>query len=181
MNTAMYYIAIVAPEAINEQVLQWKHFMRDRFGCTVALKSPAHVTLCSPFWMETALQPDIEKAITIFSSTQKDFSIELNNFGSFKPKVIFVHVEESPDLSQLQQNLETHLSADPLFPIKKTTRDFHPHITIANRDLSKSNFHIAWEFFRDKRYRVFFQGNAITLLKHNGVLWEVIYTASFSS
>ena len=175
----MYYIALLAPEAINVQVLEWKHFMRDLFGCVIALKSPAHVTLCSPFWMNSDLQQSLEESIKTFSSAQKGFDVELKNFDSFKPRVIFVHVNESSMLSQLQQGLEAHLLSNPLFPVKKTTKPFHPHITIANRDLGKNDFRRAWDHFWDKKYEASFQANGITLLRHNGLQWEPVYTAFF--
>ena len=48
----MYFIALVAPEEINTPILKWKTWFRDNFGCTVALKSPAHITLIPPFRMQ---------------------------------------------------------------------------------------------------------------------------------
>ena len=179
MNSAMYYISIVAPEAINEQVAQWKNFMRDRFGCIVALKSPAHITLASPFWMNASLQGLLEDTIKEFSNNQKNFLIELKDFGSFKPRVIFVRVTESVDSTHLRDSLEEHLLTNPLFPIKKTARPFHPHITVANRDLHKTDFYTAWEYFKNKKYEASFMANGITLMKHNGILWEAVYKASF--
>lgn len=175
----MYYIAVLAPATINDQVLQWKHFMRDRFGCIVALKSPAHLTLASPFWMNNDLQPVLEQSLEIFSSVRKGFPVRLKNFDSFKPRVIFVHVEASDSLTHLKDDLERDLLLNPLLPIKKTDKDFHPHITIANRDLHKKDFNAAWESFKSKTYEDSFTVTGISLMKHNRVHWEEAYTARF--
>jgi hypothetical protein len=45
----MYFIAVVCPQQIDEKILKYKHWMRGHFGCKVALKSPAHLTLIAHF------------------------------------------------------------------------------------------------------------------------------------
>jgi 2'-5' RNA ligase len=179
MSNAMYYIALVAPEAINDKVIQWKHFMRDRFGCIVALKSPAHITLISPFWMNTDMQSGLENAIKEFSNTRNRFLIELKNFDCFKPRVIFVHVKESDSLSSLETEFNEYLVMNILFPIKNKTKPFHPHLTIANRDLHKKDFTEAWQYFKNKTYKASFLASGITLLRHNGIRWDSAYIAAF--
>ena len=175
----MYYIALLAPDAINEDILRWKHFMRDRFGCIVALKSPAHITLISPFWMKTDLQSILDISINEFASTRESVSISLKNFDCFKPRVIFVQVERSEQLNSLKNDFEKHLSISDRFPIRGETRSFHPHITIANRDLHKKDFIEAWEYFKNKTYPARFVANGITLLQHSGIKWEAVHTAFF--
>jgi 2'-5' RNA ligase len=48
----MYFIALVLPAYLNDKILVWKNFMQERYNCKVGLKSPAHITLIPPFWME---------------------------------------------------------------------------------------------------------------------------------
>jgi 2'-5' RNA ligase len=179
MENAMYYIAVLAPGVINEEVIGWKHFMRDRFGCTVALKSPAHITLITPFWMKTDLQPILQQTMNEFSSTRTAFPILLKNFGCFEPRVIFVHVEHAEPLRLLQSELERELLSNKSFIIKPETRPFHPHITIASRDLQKRKFAEAWEHFKNKTYQASFTADGITMLRHSGIKWEALYTALF--
>lgn len=153
--------------------------MRDRFGCIVALKSPAHITLISPFWMKTDLQPLLHKSIDDFSINRERFPIELENFDSFKPRVIFVQVKKSNLLETLKFELEKYLLSNPSFPIKIETHTFHPHVTIANRDLLKKDFSDAWDLFKNKTYHASFEAEGITLLKHNGTHWEAVHTGTF--
>jgi 2'-5' RNA ligase len=179
MENAMYYIAVLAPEVINAEVIGWKHFMRDRFGCTVALKSPAHITLISPFWMKTDLQPILQQTMNEFGATQTWVDILLTNFGCFEPRVIFVNVENTEPLRLLQGDLERRLLSNKSFIIKRETRRFHPHISIASRDLQKRNFAEAWEHFKNKSYHASFTANGVTLLRHSGIKWEPLHTALF--
>jgi 2'-5' RNA ligase len=170
---AMYYIALLAPEAVNKQVLQWKYRMRNHFGCTVALKSPAHITLAVPFWMDEAHEASLLQSIAAYTAGTSllPLTISLKNFDAFAPRVIYVNVVSSPALVQLQAQLETHLLAQQLFPLKKETRAFHPHITIANRDLLKKDFASAWQHFAQLDYATSFTIHTISLLRLTDGRW----------
>lgn len=167
----MYFLAVVTPAHINEQVLKWKHYMRDHYRCTVALRSPAHITLIPPFWMDDALENKLISDLGSFAAQRYGLTIRLKGFDAFKPKVIFVGVEKNEALGELKSALEDHLEK---YPIKKDTRPFHPHLTIANRDLMKKDFAPAFAHFSNIEYEVEFPADAISLLKHNGVEWQVI-------
>ena len=52
----MYYVALVCPNEIDEVINRFKVWMKDRFGCKAAMKSPAHITLVAPFWLEDKKQ-----------------------------------------------------------------------------------------------------------------------------
>ncbi|MBO9200776.1 MULTISPECIES: RNA 2',3'-cyclic phosphodiesterase [Niastella] len=172
----LHFIAIVTPEEINRKVLQWKFYMRDQFGCKVALKSPAHITLISPFMMPDNLQPGLQELLQPFASREQHFSIQLKNFAAFKPRVIYVDVLPSPRLTEFKTALETTLLQSNRFPVKKEERPFHPHVTIANRDLHKKDFPLAWQHFQQINYEVTFTANAFALLRHNGQIWEIIHS-----
>jgi 2'-5' RNA ligase len=176
MSTAkMYFIAVVAPEDVNRQVKQWKNYMREHYGCLVALRSPAHITLIPPFWMQDALEEELIQDVNSFAAMQSSFYISLKNFEAFKPRVIFVGIEENELLAQLKQKLEQHLLSLNKYPVKKESRPFHPHLTIANRDLRKKDFYPAFEHFLKLEYQASFAANDLALLKHNGTEWTVAH------
>ena len=168
----LYFIAIVAPETINNQVLEWKHYMLQTFNCRVALKSPAHITLISPFEMPATMHHELEDVLLEFAAGQPRFPIQLKNFAAFKPRVLYVHVLPNTHLSDLQARLEAYLIQTD-FPIKKEDRPYHPHVTIANRDLQAADFPTAWQHFQQRPYEASFVANTISLLRHNGQTWEV--------
>src|SRR5687768_15434483 len=135
----LYFIAIVAPETINQQVLEWKNYMLQRFNCKVALKSPAHITLIPPFEMQDSAQTTLQELLLPFAARQQNFPIHLKDFAAFKPRVIYAGVIPNARLSELRTDLEATILLDNRFPVKKEERPFHPHVTIANRDLTKEN------------------------------------------
>ena len=181
MNAKMYFLGVLAPPEVNEKILQWKYYMRDHFGCVVALRSPAHITLIPPFWMKEEMEEDLIKDVNSFSIGQQEFQIELQDFDAFKPRVIFAQVNDNPLLSQLQASFLDYLIARQKFPIEKESRPFHPHLTIANRDLLKKDFAPAFDHFKRISYHYRFPVNEIALLKNQSAKWEVIKKIPFSA
>lgn len=176
----LYFIAIVAPEEINQQVLEWKQYMLQQFNCKVALKSPAHITLIPPFDMPSTMQHELEEVLLQFTLEEPAFEIRLNNFDAFAPRVIYVHVQPNMHLNNIQARLQAHL-INTSFPIKNEERPFHPHVTIANRDLQQVDFPLAWQHFQQLTYNVTFPAKAIALLKHNGQVWDIANTFPLSN
>src|SRR5689334_18604898 len=163
----MYFIALVALGNINEDVLKWKNFFHDRFGCAVALKSPAHITLIPPFWMKEELEADLISSIKEFSNTKNKFEIVLKDFAAFKPRVIYADIIRNERLHGLQASLSDFILSRSKYPIKKDDRPFHPHVTLATRDLHKKDFYEAWEIFSKKKYEEHWIADGISLLRHN--------------
>ncbi len=176
----MYYLAILAPEEINEEVLKWKNFFKERFNCIKALNSPAHITLIPPFWMNDHSEKDLIDALKIFCRRQDRVLIQLKDFSAFEPKVIYVDVVKNERLELLHQNFNDFICSQNKFPVKRSETIFQPHISLATRDLYKKDFQTAWELFSKKKYEAAWMANSISLLRHNKKNWEVISTSQFS-
>ncbi|MBL7744612.1 MAG: 2'-5' RNA ligase family protein [Chitinophagaceae bacterium] len=170
----MYYIALLCPPDVNEMVLQFKYWMRDRFACIAGLKSPAHITLIPPFWLEEAKEPELLKAFHSFTSDMSELNIELNGFSHFGKKVLFVQVKDNPATEELKNQAEDHFTS--IFPanIKKDDRSFHPHVTIATPDIKPSDFDRVWEHFSKKDFAANFITRTISLLKLSPGKWNVL-------
>jgi len=175
----MYFIALVAPREIDQQVLKWKNYFKEYFKCTVALKSPAHITLIPPFWMNEELETDLIKSIAEFSTVKNKFEVMLKDFAAFKPKVIFIDVVKNEMLHDLHASINDFILKQNKFPAEKDDRPFHPHVTLATRDLYKKAFYEAWEIFSVKKYEAAWLVNGISLLRHNKKNWDVIFTSQF--
>ena len=147
----MYFIAIVLPTELNKKVLKYKDYMDDKYSCKVGLKSPAHITLVPPFWMEEEKEGQLIKDIERISV--QPFTTSTNNFSAFKPKTIFIAPVLNESLIQLKQLTDAAFNNNEDYKIKIDTRPFHPHITIATRDLHKKDFAEAWPFFKEKEFK----------------------------
>jgi 2'-5' RNA ligase len=102
------------------------------------------------------------------------FKVCLDNFGCFAPRVIFINVAASEALGHFHKSLERFCKRElNLFNANYREEPFHPHLTLAFRDLKKDVFKTAWEEFSPKEFKAAFMADRLTLLRHNGKLWEV--------
>jgi 2'-5' RNA ligase len=175
----MYFIALVLPEALNQKILPLKNGMQDKFGCRVGLKSPAHITIAPPFWMDAEKEVLLLSDLDAFCSNVTPFTIQTQNFSAFRPRTIFIDVAHSEPLWKLKEQSDAFFRSKPEYKIKIETRPFHPHITIATRDLHKKAFAEAWPLFENKTFIETWEAGSLSVLKHNTRTWDVIHNSAF--
>jgi 2'-5' RNA ligase len=101
----------------------------------------------------------------------------LDGFAAFAPRVLYVHVQPSVDLTTLRTQLRDRLQQHPTLKLPANPRHsyaFVPHITVGFRDLSPENFERAWAEFQQRSFQGTFVADALTLLQHNGQHWKPI-------
>jgi 2'-5' RNA ligase len=175
----MYFIATVLPPHLDLTIRKYKEWMQEKYGCKVSLKSPAHITLIAPFWMTASLEDLLVHTVDGACQLISPFPVKTANFSAFKPRTLFVAVEKNMELDLLKRNVEDAMIAKPELGIKRENRPFHPHITIATRDLHKSSFYEAWEYFGEKEFKEEWTVDGVSILKHNKKTWDVWHTAAF--
>ena len=177
----MYFIAIVLPGELNQKILPFKQYMFEKYKCQVGLKSPAHITLVPPYWMNEELEIQLKKDLELHSNKFRPFTISTNHFSGFPPKTIFIALKENDDLKNVKNKTDDYFKERPEYKMKIDNRPFHPHITIATRDLYKKGFYEAKEYFSNKEFAETWIADSICLLKHNKKNWDVIHTSQFNS
>ncbi|MBI5858586.1 MAG: 2'-5' RNA ligase family protein [Sphingobacteriales bacterium] len=171
---SMYFIAILCPPATDEKIFQCKQWMKEQFGCTVALKSPAHITLLPPFWLEEEREGGLIATFQHFRPDLQEIIINLSGFSHFSKRVLYVGVMANPALEEIKLQTENYFSENFPGTIKKENRPFHPHVTIATRDMRPSDFDKAFIHFSRKGFAEQFQAKTISLLKLSTGRWNVI-------
>jgi 2'-5' RNA ligase len=127
-----------------------------------------------PFQWKTEKENILVKKLNDFTRHLYAFELSLFNFNCFEPRVIFIDVVKNEVLKTLQKNLERFCKKElNLFNANYKEQAYHPHITLAFRDLKKQNFIKAWEEFQERRFDKTFPVNSIALLKHDGEKWNV--------
>jgi 2'-5' RNA ligase len=177
----MYFISLVLPPHLNEKVLMYKNMMLEKYNCKVGLKSPAHITLVPPFWMEEEKEEQLINDISSLSNGLSPFHVVTNNFSAFKPRTIIIAPQPNDDLNIVKKAMDDFFKNNSFYNIKIDTRAFHPHITIATRDLYKKSFYEIWPWFAEKKFREEWIAEGISILKHNKKNWDVIYTSQFKN
>ena len=179
MEKHLYLIAIIPPKEIRDRVHALKLEMKERFNAKHALKAPVHITLQMPFWLEDEDESVTIRHLTSFADEQKPFPILLNGFDAFEQRVLFIKIENHQPIKELHQRLNRILIQNLHFPQNRVINELHPHMTIATRDLTESNFYSAWSEFNDKPFKEKFRAESISLLKHNGNNWDIYKTLPF--
>lgn len=173
MGVQKYFIALVIAEPLQAELMSFKELVKDKFNSKGALRSPAHITLHMPFEWKEEKEPNLISILEQFNFNEP-FKIELNNFSCFEPRVIFVDVVKNEKLILFQNELVNYIKKNlRLFNQSDDRRGFHPHITIAFRDLKKENFYKALDYFKAQTYNASFEVNSFCLLKHTGKEWLV--------
>lgn len=167
-----YFIAIIPPEPVFSEALSFKNYIKTHHDSVAALRSPPHVTLHMPFYWKEEKEGILIRKLTGFFDDFHPTKICLDNFGVFPPRVIFINVVANELLADLQKKLQRFAKTDlNLFNSNYREEPFQPHLTVAFRDLKKSQFGLAWTTFERKEYKAEFVADTIALLKHDGQRW----------
>lgn len=175
-----YFIATLPPEPVLSEIKAFKTDLLQSYKARIALRSPAHITLFPPFEREESFEPELIKKLRDFASSQVHFTLKLDGFGCFYPRVIFVKPLPSDDLNKLKTSLLSCLrEALHLTHERFEHQSFHPHLTIANRDLRGEDYDLAWQDFQGRIYQREFSVTSISLLKHDGQRWQSLKDFNF--
>ena len=175
MSESLYFIAVLPPPNIQEQITKTKLEVAEKFGSRHALRSPPHITLHMPFkWKEKRLR-ELFQMMELINTDLEPFEIQLMDYDFFEPRVVFIDVVKSKSLNKLQaqvvnlcrQELKLDNANYKNFP-------FHPHVTIGFRDLRKRMFYEAKKYYEKQSIHFSFLADQISLLKHNGKEWNVV-------
>jgi 2'-5' RNA ligase len=174
-KTGRYFIAIIPPEPLYREVQELKEYFRDRYHGHAALRSPPHITLHMPFEWKREKESMLCDALESFFNNIGTFELKLLNFSCFAPKTIFIDVELCPELETVQKELERFCRGNlNLFQARYRDLPFHPHLTIAFRDMKKETFAEAWGEFGKKKFIRKFNVSRVALLKDNETLWKPV-------
>lgn len=169
---ALYFIALLPPPNIQEHLQSFKEYFYSVYQSKGALNSPPHITLHMPFQWKEKNEVRLIDSLKRFAKGNTPFEVHLKDFDCFAPRVIFTKVVESEPLRIFQLQLHRFVKVElNLFNAHYRDLPFHPHITLAFRDLKKNQFEVAWKEFNERKYEANFKVSEIILLKHTGTVW----------
>ncbi|WP_416867701.1 MAG: 2'-5' RNA ligase family protein [Imperialibacter sp.] len=178
----LYFVAVVPPEPLRGELHQLKEYFRDKYNSSKSLNSPPHITLHMPFKWRESKEKKLLSALEESCLLLTPFEVALKRFAAFPPRVIYAEPVESPQLHDLQKTVARAMRLSlNLFNADYQGRGFHPHITLAFRDLKKPRFHEAWQEFENKPLKASFLVDNICLLKHNGSTWDIFQELPFGN
>lgn len=167
----LYFIGIIPEPSVQDAVTAIKKDFKRLYHSSHALKSPPHITLIPPFKCTSSEIAHLSDRMAQFCENICSFKLSILNFGAFPPRVIFLQIVSDVHLYTLQNTLEQHLTANFHF-IKPSSRSFHPHMTVAFKDLTKLQFNAAWPIYAQRSFETEFKVRELALL-HYKQTWQV--------
>lgn len=169
---ALYFIALVPPIPLQEKIKSIKEEIAEKYHARHALKLPAHITLRIPFKKTEGEEKDLVTVLEKFVEQEISFEIDLFGFGSFPPRVLFVNVANQEPVIELHNRLQK--TFEQYTGEIQERQNFHPHITLATRDLARDEFRKAWSELKIRHFEDSWHVDHLTLFKHNGKKWDVL-------
>lgn len=170
----LYFLALMPPEDLQAGITAIKQDFARRYGAAHALRTPPHITLVPPFPWPSREEGRLCAALQHFSAGVPGCDIRLEGFGAFRPRVVFLRVTAGADLAGLQADLAGFCRDElGIGDARNAGRPFHPHLTIATRDLEPETFQRAWAEFEYRPFSAAFRAGELVLLRHRRGGWEV--------
>lgn len=157
-----WFIAILPPSNISNEIISFQEELREQYGFSHALKTPPHLTIIPPF--EASINQIDSFSTQLQDSHLPPFSLILDGFQAFHPRVIFVDVAQNQELRTFTKHVKSLFAAEKIVSNKGEKHSFIPHITIANRDLNNKHFKEIFPLFKTRPYNASFQVSSLYLL-----------------
>lgn len=175
-----YFLALVPPTEILQKAHAIKEEIRDKFGIKYALKSPPHITLKMPFTYNEAKEDFLRGRLEEFLKAQKPLQVKIIGVGTFGNRVIFLDIEKSDELQNLQASLKSFCKKELNLVDELSDRNYHPHMTIAFKDLKPGSFLEVLDLVKKRGFQTEFCADEIVLLKRIEGRWISHKTVPFS-
>jgi len=167
---SLYFIAVVPQQKIAEKAKQFSKDFADRFNSVKSYQNFPHITVIKPFHLEDIEEHSLVRKFSEMTIKSRPFDLKLKGFGCFANRtnpVIFIKPENKDELQKLYDEVQQQLNFHPI-------SEFHPHLTVAYRDLTFENFKKAWEEYEKKTFEDSFLVDKICLFKHDSKKWNFL-------
>lgn len=176
-QSSLYFLALIPPKHISDKIHAIKLYVSEKYNCKHALKSPPHITLEPPFHYSLHKENFLLQKISELNKSlpDTDIPVELNGYDVFLPKVVFINIIQNSLLTNAYNHVHSFVKTELKVVKDLPPRPFHPHITIAFRDVKK---HLVTQILEDLKQnfpiKETFCISNVSLLYFTNKHWEVI-------
>ena len=172
--TQLYMLAIMPPAELSREIDEIRDQFAASYDCKAALRVPVHITLQPPFRLTDDQAHELAARLSDWAVGQTPFPLTLEGFNFFRHNgVVFIDVRRQDLLSLFQQELFRMLRQWLPGLELKEQRPYHPHLTIAYRDIPKHLFAQAEAAYKSREFFSVFVVNELHLWRHDGSHWQV--------
>lgn len=168
-----YYIALLPDEELSQLVSDYKLLALEKFGCSAANKSPAHITLVPPHSYNDSQIDTLKQLMTMLAQKNSPFNLQISGWNQFNTRTIYLGFNTNQILLELYN--EVHINVTNIDTTLKLNEQFQPHITIANRDIQSNQFADIWQLISKLKYPTSSLFTKIVLFKYIENKWDIIH------
>lgn len=179
MDKALYFLALIPPDPLGLELNKLKQELAVQYQTFSALKSPSHITILPPLRLGQEQREKIAALLKTSTGNQQPFLVQFKGYNHFGERTLFIEVETNNGIKQLQEKVT--ILMQEWTSEKEHSREFHPHLTLLNRDISPENFNLAWNEFRNRKFEAEFEASSLFMLELKGPHWEVVEEFGFLS
>jgi 2'-5' RNA ligase len=171
-----HFIGVLVPDELTTILQECRGWMNAHYGCRSGYGTPVHITLVPPFCLNEQFSHDdvrraVQDAVRSWSEDHSPFNCMVDGFGSFSGRTLFAYVKPSPEWEQLRDAVSGALLKQCPGTIRKDTRPFTPHLTVANRDIPAGAEVSALTHFAELNLKETFQVNNVTVFVRRNGKW----------
>ncbi|HEY0054933.1 MAG TPA: 2'-5' RNA ligase family protein [Pedobacter sp.] len=170
---SLYLTAILPPAHLSDEIDDIRKELSDRYQMFAALKPPVHITLYRPVDVPQDFESHLIKLLRPVSMSHSPFTVDLLNFNSFNIQTLYITAVKNQLLSGLQKDVSAVFNKNKIDTKEvKGNTTFHPHVTVAYRDIPPEKFPFIWDELKNRKFKRSFSVDHFTLLKHDGKRWQ---------
>jgi len=169
-----FFVALIPPDPWFSFFENIKKELEQRFGLRAAQRSPAHITIHRPFVWKIEKKEFLIKSFLRFSF--QSFTCRMNGYDVFeKNRVLYARPESNEELHLLYRQFADFAALQwNITTEKKHNRPFHPHITLAFRDVKPDVFNQLKEIFSRRELLADIPFSSLYLLEWKSGKWEPV-------
>lgn len=173
MHNNLYSIALIPDNNISSSIANYKLMLFEDYNCKIASRSPAHITIIPPFTDNSgALIISIKHLINKIIANYKKFSVRTTGWQHFSKRTIYLGCELNITLNKIYNDINNAINE--VYYINNS-REFVPHITIANRDINPDQFNEIWLLVSKQVVPDLITIDKLAILHYNGQNWDIIH------
>lgn len=172
MERNLKLIAIIPPEPVFSQVRKEQENIASTWGPKHALRTPPHITIIPPMLLTSGEVGWLYGIASAIAGSQAPFPLHLKDYSSFKPRVIFISPVVNTPLSNLHEIWhQAIMTRMPDVLAKYPDKPYHPHLTLAHKDVTHPQFDSLWKYFSTKSFEAHFEVDRFCILTHTDDGW----------
>ena len=171
-----HFIGVLLPEDITQRLEGYRRYMNQQYGCRSGHGTPIHVTLVPPFQLPApCTTAHIAAALAQMVAEKKwhSFNAKIEGFDAFGDRTLFAKVIPSAVWTAFRAAVCTAVALTSPGAVRKDTRPFQPHVTVANRDIPPGASTEALEYLNQLELKAAFPVDNITIFERRDKRWVV--------